>query len=75
MKTLSARQYLSALKPVPPKDFAALYPSAGDDAIDLLKHMMRFLPEDRITAAEALSHRFFGTIRHLESEVCCLRDR
>ncbi len=38
------------------------FPSASDDAIDLVKRMLAFLPGDRITATEALSHPYFASL-------------
>ena len=39
------------------------------DALDLLKRMLSFFPEDRISTAEALEHPFFAPIRKLDTEV------
>jgi hypothetical protein len=45
------------------------YPGASPDALDLLRHMLAFFPEDRVTAEVALAHPFFGPIRRVEKEV------
>jgi serine/threonine protein kinase len=34
--------------------------------IDLLEKMLRFLPEERISAKEALAHPFFADIRNMK---------
>ena len=34
-----------------------------ENAIDLLEKMLTFIPEDRITAEEALKHKFFDEVR------------
>lgn len=34
--------------------------------IDLLEKMLRFLPEERISAKEALAHPFFSDIRNMK---------
>jgi serine/threonine protein kinase len=44
-------------------------PDGVVDALDLLKRMLSFFPEDRIGAAEALEHPFFAPIREQDTEV------
>ncbi len=39
------------------------------EALDLLKKMLAFFPEDRISAEQALKHPFFASIRDVASEV------
>ena len=40
------------------KTFAQMFPGASEDAIDLLKHLLVFNPNQRFTAKEALAHRY-----------------
>ena len=35
------------------------FPNATEDSLDLLRRMLAFLPEERISLDEALRHRFF----------------
>lgn len=35
-----------------------MFPSASEDALDLLKHLLTFNPNSRYTATEALNHRY-----------------
>lgn len=45
--------------PAPP--LRQLFPQAGDDALDLLSRMMCFDAARRVTASDALAHRYFTT--------------
>jgi len=38
----------------------SLCPTAEEDALDLLGKMLKFSPDERITAAEALKHPFLA---------------
>lgn len=42
-----------------------LYMGATDEAIDLLKKMLKFNPYQRITVEEALQHPFLAEVRLL----------
>lgn len=58
----TAKQYLLKLARkggIPSQDLATLFPGASEAAIDLLKVMLRFDTEQRITIQEAMSHPFF----------------
>jgi hypothetical protein len=48
---------------------SARYPAASADCLDLLRQMLAFFPEDRITALDALAHPFFTPIRREDREV------
>ncbi|GBG67532.1 hypothetical protein CBR_g663 [Chara braunii] len=45
--------------PAPP--LSCLFPSASEDALDLLQKMFAFNPNHRISAQQALEHRYFKT--------------
>lgn len=42
------------------KDFNTLFKGANPDAIDLIKRMLTFDPEKRITIGEALAHPYMA---------------
>ncbi|KAJ6841310.1 cyclin-dependent kinase D-1-like [Iris pallida] len=46
--------------PAPP--LRSLFPMASDDALDLLSKMFAFDPKARISAQQALEHRYFSTV-------------
>jgi len=35
-----------------------MFPTASEDALDLLKHLLTFNPSQRYSAAESLAHRY-----------------
>lgn len=69
VRTDSAREYLASLKPRAPEDLNARFPTAGADATDLLRAMLRLHPEDRVTVDGALAHPFLAPVRRPHDEV------
>jgi mitogen-activated protein kinase 1/3 len=64
----NATKYIESLGKVEAKPLGNLFPAADPSAIDLLNKMLRFDPASRCTAAEALEHPFFKTVRRKEME-------
>eukprot|EP00940_MAST-03C_sp_MAST-3C-sp2_P001156 g1156.t1 len=52
-------RFLRSLKWRPPKPFRHIFQNASNDAIDLLNGLLRFVPKDRLTVAQALNHPYF----------------
>ena len=48
------------------------YVRLNNIAIDLLKKMLTFIPEDRITAMDALEHEYFNKYHKIDS--FCTKD-
>lgn len=55
-----------------PRNFASLYPGAGEHAISLLTDMLLFCPEKRISCTDAIAHPFLSSCRRPEVEVDAL---
>lgn len=60
-----ARRFMRRLPDRAPAPLREQFPSAPDDAVDLLGKMLRLHPRERVTAAQALRHPF---LRDLHSE-------
>ena len=56
--------------PTSPKGWAAQYPDASADALDLLHSLMQFDPNARITALQGLQHPYCAQFHDAESEPC-----
>lgn len=63
------RGFLEKMPPMPRKDFAAMFPHADADAIELLNRMLQFDPKKRVTPKEALESSFFDGMRRPDLEV------
>lgn len=48
-----------------------MFPTASEDALDLLKHLLCFNPNLRYTAAEALNHRYVKDFHDEAEEIVC----
>jgi serine/threonine protein kinase len=48
-----------------------MFPTASEDALDLVKHLLVFNPLQRYTAAEALAHRYIKDFHDEAEEIVC----
>lgn len=58
-------EYMDSLPNVPPASLSAIYRDASAEGISLLHRLLAFDPDERITAAEALSLPYFDDFRSL----------
>lgn len=66
-----AASMLDSIPDVDPKNLAEMFPKAKGDAVDLMKKLLQFSPEKRITADEALSHPFVSLFHNSADEPTC----
>ncbi len=59
--------------PLPPtrRDFKEIFPNVPEDALDLIRKLLQLLPENRITAAEALTHPYIAEFHNSMPEIGC----
>uniref|UniRef100_A0A7S3MV57 mitogen-activated protein kinase n=1 Tax=Strombidium inclinatum TaxID=197538 RepID=A0A7S3MV57_9SPIT len=62
------REFVQQLPKREGKKFEELFKGANPDAIDLLKKMLTYDPEDRITVEEALKHKYLKQLSCPEDE-------
>ena len=48
-----------------------MLPNAPEDAIDLIKNLLRFNPDKRLTVEEALMHPYVAKYRDIKDEIIC----
>jgi mitogen-activated protein kinase 1/3 len=68
VKNEQARSYLRGLRAVPAAALADKFPGTDPLALDLLSKLLRFDPDERLTAKEAVAHAYFDSVRRPQWE-------
>ncbi len=63
-----AMSMLESLPPTKPKQLSALFPMSSDDALDLLKGLLEFNPQKRLTVEQSLDHPYVAQFHNLMDE-------
>lgn len=66
-----AASMLDSIPDVEPKTLNEMFPKAKPEAVDLMKKLLQFSPEKRITADEALKHPFVALFHNAADEPLC----
>jgi mitogen-activated protein kinase 15 len=66
-----AQTMLESLPPTKAKRLRDVFPTASDDALDLLKSLLHFNPHKRLTADQALRHPYVSQFHNPEDEPNC----
>ena len=64
---------LESLPPSKPRRLRDMFPTASDDALDLLRSLLQFNPNRRLTAEAALRHPYVAQFHNPEDEPICTR--
>lgn len=64
-----AREFIASLPDSEPGDLSEVMKDACPAAVDLVKRLLQFDPQDRLSAAEALAHPFVAEFRDEATEI------
>lgn len=73
VKSHFASSMLETLPPTKPRYLADMFPNASPEALDLLRRLLKFSPNKRITAEEALKHPYVAQFHNAADEPACDR--
>lgn len=68
-----ATTMLESLPSSKPRRLRDLFPTASDDALDLLRNLLQFNPGRRLTADQALRHAYVAQFHNPDDEPVCTR--
>ena len=68
-----AQTMLESLPPTKPKKLRDMFPTASEEALDLLKNLLQFNPNKRLTAEQALQHPYVAQFHNPEEEPVCTK--
>ncbi|CAK73063.1 unnamed protein product (macronuclear) [Paramecium tetraurelia] len=63
-----ASTMLGAISPPQVKPIHQIFPTASDDALDLIFSLLKFNPNSRLTAEKALAHPYFSNFHNVDEE-------
>ena len=68
-----AETMLESLPPTKKKRLRDIFPTASDDALDMLKNLLHFNPAKRLTAEECLQHPYVAQFSNPDEEINCTK--
>ena len=71
MNSPHCTKIFATIPPTKKASLEALFPTAPEDAIDLMKKLLKFNPSDRLTVEEALEHSYVSQFHVVENEPVC----
>lgn len=67
----NATKIFATIPPIKKASLESLFPTASEDAIDLMNKLMKFNPSDRLTVEEALDHAYVSQFHNIDNEPVC----
>jgi len=64
---------LESLPPTKPRKLKDMFPTASPEALDLLKNLLHFNPNKRLTAEQALKHPYVAQFHNPDEEPVCTK--
>jgi len=64
---------LESLPPSKPRRLRDMFPTASDDALDMLRNLLQFNPGRRLSCEQALRHPYVAQFHNAEDEPVCTR--
>eukprot|EP00343_Euplotes_focardii_P003968 CAMPEP_0205809762 /NCGR_PEP_ID=MMETSP0205-20121125/13996_1 /ASSEMBLY_ACC=CAM_ASM_000278 /TAXON_ID=36767 /ORGANISM="Euplotes focardii, Strain TN1" /LENGTH=202 /DNA_ID=CAMNT_0053087325 /DNA_START=561 /DNA_END=1169 /DNA_ORIENTATION=- len=61
----------ATIPPTKKASLESLFPTAAEDAIDMMKKLLKFNPSDRLTVEECLEHPYVSQFHKIENEPIC----
>mmetsp|Transcript_7943 Transcript_7943/g.12737 ORF Transcript_7943/g.12737 Transcript_7943/m.12737 type:complete len:355 (+) Transcript_7943:120-1184(+) len=71
IKSPFAQTMIDSLTPSGPRLLSDMFPQASPDALDLLRKLLQFNPDKRITAIDALKHPYVSQFHNDDDEPMC----
>ena len=71
MNSPHCSKIFATIPPTKKVSLDSVFPTASEDAIDLMKQLMKFNPKDRLTVEEALEHPYVSQFHNIDNEPVC----
>ena len=66
-----AGNIINTISNIKKKSLAIFFPHCSEDALDLIKNLLKFNAKDRLTAEQALEHKYVRDFHDKKDEIVC----
>lgn len=71
MNSPHCSKIFATIPPTKKVSLESIFPTASEDAIDLMKKLLKFNPSDRLTVEESLEHPYVSQFHNIDNEPIC----